>query len=432
MQRLLNQSEVAKIDAKFHDNALYQACKKVWPGRQDEITSVMARSEDIFCESAWLMDELIDTTDEDINAVSLVHGLWSNVVFDIGQWNNGVTLADRYLIISTIFRIVALSFSLHWDSRYCGVLRDALLSVVDEKRPPIKDLSDHQLHERQQEELFEAIILCSEMLNDWVNEYIDNSTLWLTEEIELALNPPTKIEPLKPESGKADKKEKSDYSRYSLKLNIKDRQLESLYLLLSTRDDKGKRFIDGDLQKNNEVKKCLPLSPEEIKETKPVNIDMMLFNQVFSGRDTDVRIVWVGDAKELWYFISTLYNYKVNGKRLLDKSGSGPGLWQIVRNRFMNGKPRKVLDERTGKEVETSEPIEFEEDAFAHYSKKNSLSDSSILDAIIRKIAPPRDKNDKESIDEDTNPQKYGIRPPSSTAQLDGDFHETNHHGKNQ
>ena len=24
MQRLLNQSEVAKIDAKFHDNALYQ------------------------------------------------------------------------------------------------------------------------------------------------------------------------------------------------------------------------------------------------------------------------------------------------------------------------------------------------------------------------------------------------------------------------
>jgi hypothetical protein len=91
-----------------------------------------------------------------------------------------------------------------------------------------------------------------------------------------------------------------------------------------------------------------------------------------------------------------------------------------------------VLDERTGKEVETSEPIEFDEKAFSHYSKKNSLSNSSVLDAIIRKIAPPRDKNDKESIDEDTNPQKYGIRPPSSTAQLDGDYHETNHHGKNQ
>lgn len=431
MQRLLNPSEVARIDARLHDNALLQACRKVWPGRQDEITSVVARSEDIFCESAWMMDELIDS-DEDIDAISLAHGLWSNVVFDIGQWNNGISLADRYLIISTIFRLVALSFSLHWHSRYCDLLRDVLLSVVDEKRPSPKDLPDHQLHERQQEELFEAIIPCSEMLSDWVNEYIDNSTLWLTEEIDMALNPTNKIKPLKPESRKADKKQNSDYSRYSLKLNINNRQLESLYLLLSTRDDKGKRFIDGDLQKNNEVKKCLPLSPEEIRERKPVVIDKMLFNQVFSGRDTDVRIVWIGDAKELWYFINTLYKYKVNGKRLLDKSGSGPGLWQIVRNRFMNGKPRKVLDERTGKEVDTSEPLEFEEDAFAHYSKKNSLSDSSILDAIIRRIAPPRDKNDKESIEEDTNPEKYGIKLPKSTAQLDGDFHETNHHGKNQ
>ena len=190
MQRLLNPSEVAKIDARLHDNALLQACRKVWPGRQDEITSVMARSEDIFCESAWLMDELIGR-DEDIDAISLAHGLWSDVVFDIGQWNNGISLADRYLIISTIFRLVALSFSLHWHSRYSSVLRDALLSVVDEKRPSPKDLPAHQLHERQQEELFEAIIPCSEMLSDWVNEYIE-------------LNPSNKIKPLKPESGKAD------------------------------------------------------------------------------------------------------------------------------------------------------------------------------------------------------------------------------------
>lgn len=203
MQRLLNPSEVARIDARLHDNALLQACRKVWPGRQDEITSVVARSEDIFCESAWLMDELIDS-DEDIDAISLARGLWSNVVFDIGQWNNGISLADRYLIISTIFRLVALSFSLHWHSRYCDLLRDVLLSVVDEKRPSPKDLPDHQLHERQQEELFEAIIPFSVMLSDWVNEYIDNSTLWLTEEIDVALNPPTKIKPLKPESRKAD------------------------------------------------------------------------------------------------------------------------------------------------------------------------------------------------------------------------------------
>ena len=203
MQRLLNPSEAALIDKRLHDNALYQACRNVWPGRQDEIVSVMARSEDIFCESAWLMDELIDA-DEDNDAVSLARELWSHVVSDIGQWNNGISLADRYLIISTIFRLVATSFSLHWHSRYCDELRDALLSVVDEKRPFPKDLPDLQLHERQQEELLEAIIPCSQMLNDWVNEYIDNSDFYLSEEIDLALNPSLKVKPEKPGSRKAD------------------------------------------------------------------------------------------------------------------------------------------------------------------------------------------------------------------------------------
>lgn len=203
MQRLLNPSEAAQIAARFHDNALLQACRKVWPGRQDEITSVVARSEDIFCESAWMMDELIDS-DEDIDAISLAHGLWSNVVFDIGQWNNGISLADRYLIISTIFRLVATSFSLHWHTRYCDELRDALLTVVDKMRPFPKDLHDHQQHERQQQELLEAIIPCSQMLNVWVIEYIDNPSLWLTEEIDIALTPPLNVRQVKLGSRKAD------------------------------------------------------------------------------------------------------------------------------------------------------------------------------------------------------------------------------------
>ena len=155
MQRLLNEKEDEQINAKLHDNVLLQVCRKVWPGRQDEIVSVMARSEDIFCESAWLMDELVDA-DDNLEAISLARGLWSNVVADIGHWNNGISLADRYLIISTIFRLVATSFSLHWHSRYCDELREALLTVVEEKRPTPKDLHDHQLQERQQQELYKA------------------------------------------------------------------------------------------------------------------------------------------------------------------------------------------------------------------------------------------------------------------------------------
>lgn len=243
---------------------------------------------------------------------------------------------------------------------------------------------------------------------------------------------PEESQSKKPESRKADKKTNSDYSRYSFLLNVKNRSMENLYLMLSRKDEEGKSFIDGNLQRFNKASEHLPLSQEEIRNYKPVEIDKMLFNQVFSGQETDVRIVWKGDAIELWYLINTLYNYKVNGRRLLEKSGAGPGIWQIVCNRFMNGKSRKVLDERTVKEVETSDPIEYEEKDFRHYSKKNSPKDTSTLDAIIGKIAPPRDKTDKEVIAEDLNPENYGIKAPTSAGQLDGDFRDTNHHGKDQ
>lgn len=253
--------------------------------------------------------------------------------------------------------------------------------------------------------------------------------------MEFAKSKATKtiISQTKEKSGRhrnASQKEKKDYSRYSFKLNVKEKKLEDLYLMLSKRDDTGKKFIDGDMQNFNEATKCLPLGKEEIKEYKPVVIDKMLFNQVFAGKETDVQIVWRGDAVELWYFINTLYNYMFNGKKLLDKSGSGPGIWQIVRSRFLNGKSRKVLDERTGKEVETDEPIEFGEEAFRKYSPKNSLSDHSVLDAIIGKIAPPRDKSDKEVIEEDFNQFKNGTKTPSAPGQLGAGFRDTNHKGK--
>ena len=168
MQRLLDPSEAAKISERLHDNALLQVCRKVWPGRQEEITSVMVRAEDVFFEVAWLIDELIDVkSDTDIK--TLISGLWSTVFNDIGYWASNVSKPDRYLIASTVFRIAATAFSLYWQSYYCDNLRDALLMVTDEKHPAPEDLHAQQQQERLQQELLEAIIPCSGILNDWVN-----------------------------------------------------------------------------------------------------------------------------------------------------------------------------------------------------------------------------------------------------------------------
>lgn len=121
---------------------------------------------------------------------------------------------------------------------------------------------------------------------------------------------------------KPSKKSKKNYSNYSFLLNIDSRKLDALYLMLSKRDDTGKSFIDGDLQKYNDTK-CLQLDNEYIKQLNPVDINKMLFKQVFLGKETDVQIVWRGDAVELWYLIYSLSNYRVKGKMILEKSGSG-------------------------------------------------------------------------------------------------------------
>ena len=169
MQRLLNEREAALIDARLHDNALLRVCREVWPERNTEITSVLACPEDIFCEVAWLTDELIDA-ERGEDALSQAMNLWTDVTLEIAKWGNQVLLPDRYLIVSTVFRIVATAFSLHWNSYYCEILRDALLETETKRLSVPKDLHEAQEQQRLQEQLQEAIIPYSEMLSRWVND----------------------------------------------------------------------------------------------------------------------------------------------------------------------------------------------------------------------------------------------------------------------
>lgn len=241
-------------------------------------------------------------------------------------------------------------------------------------------------------------------------------------------------------SQKNNRKEKRDKSRYSFLLNVDSNKLESLYVMLSKRDDEGKHFIDGDLMKYNEADEEILSYVEDFEDENMRNtaVNKYLFNQVFSGQETDVRIVWTRGKNELWYFINTLYNSHVEvvreGKkecvRLLKKSETGLGIWQIVCSRFLNGKPKKVLDERTGNMVVPTQPTEFEEKDFHKYSEKNSPRNTSLLDAIINKVAPQRVETDEEAIGEETTRKKNGVKNPKSAKQLGEGFHDTSHKGK--
>lgn len=453
MQRLLNPNEAALIDARLHDNTLLGVCRKIWPERQEEISSVMVRAEDILYETAWLIDELIGV-DADTDVVSFTRGLWSTIFNDIGYWANGVSKNDRYLITSTIFRLVATAFSLHWHSYYCDTLRDALLAMVDERRPSPENIHEQQQQERQQEDLFEAIITCSTALKDWVIDYIDNPESCLTDEMDLVLNPPEiLISSNRKNNAKGEKRERktpiTERAKYSFILNVEDRKISLLYKLLSEKDDKGKQLIDPDMMSHNDISQIVGEKKEDyIKRFQQNNKDkidikdiieslnIMLFKQVFLGIETDVIIVWRGDANELLYLIDMMSKYKIIKDEgfvlLLDRKKPGPKIWQLTRLRFMNGKERKVIDERTGKETIINDPIEFDDNAFA---KHNYPKDTRRIDYIIDQIAPERYVGIEEEIRNDFrgfSDHKKANTKSVSELEDDGDFRDTNKKSKNE
>jgi hypothetical protein len=432
----LNQQE--KIKKWYHDHPLLCACLSAFQSFQAEMRYLMFSPTEVFVESVEVIDNILE---DGSGKLEYIHDLWRELIIRYKLWplvHQGVVDDKEYeTAVSSVFYSVAAVMSRHRDNYYSETIKDALLAEIDSHTNVIKQEEDNVIVKLSQ---------YADKLEQWLDEY-DSSEFYLSEDIDDIAHDRKPRSSLKAVNKKINanrrkrtKNPESDYSRYSFRLNVIVKKLEILYVMLSKRDDKGKRLIDGELMKYNEVDEKILSNVNTIKDESIRNtvINKYLFNQVFSGQETDVCIVWTSDANKLWYFINTLYNYMVEieregGKevvRLLEKSGSGPGLFEIVRSRFMNGKKRKVLDERTGTMVETSEPIEYEENAFNKYSKANSPHDTSVLDGIIDKIAPPRFMSDKEAIDEETDPWKYGIKTPKESVELDGNFHDTSHKGK--
>jgi hypothetical protein len=394
---------------------------------------------EVFVESVEVIDDILE---EGSDKLDYIHCLWQELIIRYKLWplvhQGDVDDKEYETAVCSVFYTVAVVMSRHPDSYYSDLIKDALLAEIGMHVSIVKQEEDNVITSLSQ---------YADDLEMWLDDYASSDS-YLSEDIDDVAHdrrPRSSMKVVhKRISSKGSKKDKtpvSDYSRYSFHLNVNDRLLnkilEKFYVMLSKRDDKGKRFIDGDLQKYNEVDEEFQFDENITKDESIKNtaINKYLFNQVFSGGETDVRIVWTSNTNELWYLIYTLYNYYVeikeegNEVRLLDKSKKGPGIWQIVCSRFMNGKSRKVLDERTGKKVKTSEPIEFTEKDFYKYSEKNAPRNTSVLDAIISKIAPPRVKSDKEAIEEDTDPWMYGIKTPNNPEELEGDLRDTSHKG---
>lgn len=414
MQRLLNKNEKAKIRKQLSDNALLCACKQIFPKMQEEITSINISPEDVFCEAAWLIDELT-TPGEGTNVKGLVEELWTDVVSDIMQWTEkSIPLSERNLILSAIFRLVATAFALHHHTYYSDTLRDALLAVIEDQHLQPKDILELQHQKKRQEDMTVIIVGCADFLNEWVNEFIDTPESHLTDDIQKALNKKTSLKIQTPFNGDKKQRKKHDYSRYSFRLTGTGRFKGKEELLLKLLHDElvCKKFIED----FKHVKLKDAISQESDIEGK----NQFVFNAVFSGAKIDYHIIWTGTAKELGYFINQLE------KRGVLSWEKGPKKWQVTRNRIWQRKRVKDMAEESD-----SPEHGYVYEPFSKKAFNGSLvpKDTTELDKILDFIARSPEQNTDSDIEDDFRKNaNYELDNENNRAEkLSNSYRDTTH-----
>lgn len=307
MKELLKANQKEKLQNTFGTHPLFWTSKKVFFGRMSHLKSLTMTSEDVFREVACLLDFLL-YHEEKITQRS-VDNLWDALVNDIREWKPDVQDKDKMLVAGTVFCIVRDVLGHHWKQRFCEEIYVMLTQTLDHNFK----LSDEE--DEEQKKFLERLTECSGMLSEWINVYEDGEGEWLSDEIAACLRK------RKPDKTDAAKKTKEDYSKYSFELKPKGRfknQVELCLKWLHTELIDKKFIVDYELPKDSELSNFYNLKER----------NKLVFNAVFSGADTDDHIVWIGHKVQLSYFINQLEVRKALSWK------TGPGKWQVTRNRI--------------------------------------------------------------------------------------------------
>ena len=302
----LEENRAEKIKRKFHDHPLLLTCQSAFHHYMADMSQFDFTSEDMFLVAAKVIDAVFD---DPASAPQYIEGLWDNVKIEL-KTNNPVIppQEDLNAVCKVLFYVVAATLSLHWKAYYNTELVSYLYETVAEK----KLLDDVE----EQRSIIANLSTHAEALESWINGY-EESRDWLTDEIEACLRR-RKPEPREEESAKQAK----DYSKYSFELiptgifkGNDNKLLEYLYTELSDKH----LIADYDIKLIGELAHLV---------TDIAGKNKLIFNAVFSGKDTDYHILWTGTKVELRYFLSQLKERNVLSWK------TGPGIWQVTRNRI--------------------------------------------------------------------------------------------------
>lgn len=143
--------------------------------RKGKLDGALVKEEDIFTESAWLLDLLWSMPDITQHQIDL---LWDKLFNDCREWQADMSDHDKRMVAGTVFHIVRAALAQHYDSHYyetiCGMLNCTLERELK------------GLDVEEQKVFLQRLVEQSPALSEWINSH-DEADKWLSDEIADAI-----------------------------------------------------------------------------------------------------------------------------------------------------------------------------------------------------------------------------------------------------
>lgn len=365
----LEANELERVEVKYRNHPLMCTCQSAFRSYYASMNTLMFSPVEVFIESVEVIDDLLD---DNTDRIVYIKSLWEELTIRYKLWLKG-KMAEREveMAVCSVFYMVAVVISRHPFPYFCATVREALLNEIDKHQSIIKEDED---------EVIVSLVHYADELENWVMKYAYSDD-YLSDEIDdVAHGRMTKAEIAAfPQTGEKDKdgirdKKKKDYTMYSFNYNPKgfNRQMIANRLAAALVDLKQWNFVDSNTTEDS-------------------------FSNVFTGVDTKEKICWKGARNELWYFISTLHNTKVDKCCVLDWKHPGPGTLQIISYRFLLWDKVFKPDENGVKHA-TYEYRELTANELVKDSKPKDQNRLQKLNTIINGLIPPT--HDEEIVND--------------------------------
>lgn len=353
-QTTLNTKEREKLKSFYGEEGqghpLFLACNAAFIPRAGRLDEAMAEPEDIFFLVAGLLDYIFNRK----AALSQhdVDSKFDSMVKSIRGWNNTST-NDRIVIADTVFRIARKLLCHHWNTYFSDEVFDMLTTTIDGKGVADREESDE----------FQSLLTNdSETLSEWIN---NGYTGRLSEEINDVIAEKSTGQTGRRGGRKAiDTKNITTSFVYLPKAEYREQRLQIFYQSLN------RVFLAAD-QKD--------------------------FIDMFSGRATTNKIVWIREIKELKYLLA-----KLKEKKWIEWTGNYT-IGQMASARFQIRKKQKTHDSMT------NDSFMIEDLTTRQLTDAKDESSHSELDRIISILDPSTDWDMLNLLQEQTNEKQSRV-----------------------